>query len=75
MTKSELTALLYAHNALVEVYADPDLTLAEFVSAYGDFPHNYALHGRSETPGELEKSIVGPTIADLPYCVLSVCKT
>ena len=40
MAESELTALLYAHDALVKVYGDSDLTLAEFVSAYGDFPHN-----------------------------------
>jgi hypothetical protein len=50
MTESELTALFDAHDALVAGYVDSTLTFAEFVSAYDDFPHNYSLDARSETP-------------------------
>jgi hypothetical protein len=53
MTESEINALLDAHDALVKAYVDSSLTFAEFVSAYGDFPHNYRLQGHSETAEEL----------------------
>jgi hypothetical protein len=52
MTESELTGLLDAHDALVKAYVDSSLTFAEFVSAYGDFPHSYALDGDSGTAEE-----------------------
>jgi hypothetical protein len=45
MSESEISALLDAHDALVKAYVDSSLTFSEFVSAYGDFPHNYALVG------------------------------
>jgi hypothetical protein len=49
MTESEINALLDAHDVLVRAYVDSSLTFSEFVSAYGDFPHNYRLQGHSET--------------------------
>ena len=52
MTESELSALLDAHDSLVTAYVDSSLTFSEFVSAYGDFPHNYALDGHSGTADE-----------------------
>jgi|SRR5579863_3667847 hypothetical protein len=52
MTASELSALLDAHDVLVKAYVDSSLTFAEFVSAYGDFPHNYGFDGRAGTPEE-----------------------
>src|SRR5271163_628574 len=52
MTASELSALLDAHDVLVKAYVDSGLTFAEFVSAYGDFPHNYALDGHTGTAEE-----------------------
>jgi hypothetical protein len=52
MTESEISALLDAHDALVKAYVDLSLTFSEFVSAYGDFPHNYALDGHSGTAEE-----------------------
>jgi len=53
MTESELSTLLGAHDALVKAYVDSVLAFSEFVSAYGDFPHNYALDGHSGTAEEL----------------------
>src|ERR1700723_2336697 len=53
MTESEINALLDAHDALVKAYVDSSLTFSEFVSAYGDFPHNYRLQGHSETAEDL----------------------
>jgi hypothetical protein len=53
MTEAEINALLDAHDALVKAYVDSSLTFSEFVSAYGDFPHNYRLQGHSETAEEL----------------------
>jgi hypothetical protein len=53
MTESEINALLDAHDALVTAYVDSSLAFAEFVSAYGDFPHNYELQGHPETAAEL----------------------
>ena len=47
MTESEISALLDAHDFLVRAYVDSRLTFSEFVCAYGDFPHNYALVGDS----------------------------
>jgi hypothetical protein len=52
MTESEISGLLDAHDALVKAYVDSSLTFAEFVCAYGDFPHNYALDGHSGTVEE-----------------------
>ena len=52
MTESEVNGLLDAHDALVKAYVDSSLTFPEFVSAYGDFPHNYALDGYSGTAEE-----------------------
>jgi hypothetical protein len=52
MTASELSGLLDAHDVLVKAYVDSSLTFAEFVSAYGDFPHNYGLDGRTGTAEE-----------------------
>ena len=49
MNESEISALLDAHDALVKAYVDSNLGFDEFVSAYGDFPHNYALVTDSET--------------------------
>jgi hypothetical protein len=43
MTESEISALLDAHDALVEACMDSSLTFPEFLSAYGSFPDNYAL--------------------------------
>jgi hypothetical protein len=52
MTESEISALLDAHDALVKAYVDSGLSFEEFVSAYGDFPNNYALAGDSGTADE-----------------------
>ena len=52
MTESELNGLLDAHDGLVKAFIDSTLTFSEFVSAYGDFPHNYALDGDSGTAKE-----------------------
>jgi hypothetical protein len=52
LTESELSALLDAHDALVKACIDSSLTVAEFLSAYGDFPHNYALDGRAAAPAD-----------------------
>ena len=52
MTESEISAVLDAHDALVKAYVDSSLAFNEFVSAYGDFPHNYALDGHSGTAEE-----------------------
>src|SRR5664279_4889581 len=49
ITESEISALLDAHDALVKAYVDSGLGFDEFVSAYGDFPNNYALVGDSGT--------------------------
>jgi hypothetical protein len=46
-TESEIGALLDAHDALVKAYVDASLGFDEFVSAYGEFPANYALVGGS----------------------------
>jgi hypothetical protein len=56
MTESEINALLDAHDALVKAYIDSSLAFSEFVSAYGDFPHNYRLLGHSETAEEFAVS-------------------
>jgi hypothetical protein len=50
MTESELSALLDAHDALVRAYVDSSLTFSEFMAAYGNFPHNYALDGQTGIP-------------------------
>jgi hypothetical protein len=52
VTESELNGLLDAHDALVKAYVDSSLTFSEFVCAYGDFPHNYALDDHSGTVEE-----------------------
>ena len=49
MTESELSALFDAHDALVRAYVDSSLRFPEFLAAYGNFPHNYALDGYSGT--------------------------
>src|SRR6202051_1553522 len=49
ITESEISALLDAHDCLVKAYIDSSLTFSEFVSAYGDFPHNCSLVGDSGT--------------------------
>lgn len=51
-TESEISGLLDAHDALVRAYVDSSLGFYEFVSAYGDFPNNYALVGDSRTTGD-----------------------
>ena len=51
-TESEISALLDAHDALVKAYVDSSLGFDEFVSAYGDFPRNYALAPESGTREE-----------------------
>jgi hypothetical protein len=53
MTESEINALLDAHDVLVKAYVDSHLTFSEFVSAYGDFPHNYMPQGHSGTAEDL----------------------
>ena len=53
MTESEINALLDAHDALVRAYVHSTMTFAEFVSAYGDFPHNYGLAGHCGTADEI----------------------
>lgn len=55
MTESELNGLLDAHDVLVKAYVDSSLTFSEFVAAYGDFPHNYALDAHS---GSVEERAV-----------------
>ena len=52
LTESELRGLLDAHDALLKGYVDSSLTFSEFVSAYGDFPHNFALDSHSGTSEE-----------------------
>lgn len=47
MSELEISALLDAHDALVQAYVASGLTFSEFVSAYGEFPHNYALDADS----------------------------
>ena len=49
MPESEIDALLDAHDALVQACVDSALTFSEFVSAYGEFPHNYGFFGHSGT--------------------------
>jgi hypothetical protein len=49
MTEAEINALLDAHDVLVKACVDSALTFSEFVSAYGEFPHNYGLPCNSET--------------------------
>jgi hypothetical protein len=56
MTESEINALLDAHDTLVQAYVDSNLSFSEFVSAYGDFPHNYRLQGHSVSAEELAVS-------------------
>jgi hypothetical protein len=56
LTDSEINAVLDAHDALVKAYVDSNLTFSEFVSAYGDFPHNYRLAAHSATAEELSVS-------------------
>ncbi len=53
MIESEISGLLEAHDELVKAYLDSRLTFSEFASAYGGFPHNYALDGQSGTVEEL----------------------
>lgn len=36
----------------MNAYVDSNLTFAEFVSAYGDFPHSYGLDGQTGTAEE-----------------------
>jgi hypothetical protein len=50
MTEWELSALIDAHDVLVRAYVDSSLTFSEFLAAYGNFPHNYALDGQAGTP-------------------------
>lgn len=52
VTESEINALLDAHDALVRAYVHSTITFSEFVSAYGDFPHNYRLDGHWGTADE-----------------------
>jgi hypothetical protein len=49
MTEAEINALLDAHDALVKACVDSALTFSEFVSAYGEFPHNYGLLASLQT--------------------------
>jgi hypothetical protein len=53
MTEPELSALFDAHDALVRAYVDSNLTFPEFLAAYGNFPHNYALDANVGIPHEL----------------------
>lgn len=52
ITESEISALLDAHDAIVKACVDSSLSFAEFVVAYGAFPHNYGLHGEAKTTQE-----------------------
>jgi hypothetical protein len=49
ITESGISTLLDAHDAIVKACADSNLSFSEFVVAYGAFPHNYGLEGRSKT--------------------------
>jgi hypothetical protein len=53
MIDTELDALLGAHDALVKACVDENLPFSDFLSAYGEFPHNYALDGHESTGVEL----------------------
>jgi len=52
MNELEIGALLDAHDALVKAYVDQSLTFLEFVSAYGEFPRNYALDADSASAAQ-----------------------
>jgi hypothetical protein len=52
LIETEIAALLDAHDALVKACVDGSLSFAEFLAAYGDFPRNYALDGRSANPAD-----------------------
>jgi hypothetical protein len=47
VNESEIGAALDAHDALIKAYVDSSLEFDEFVLAYGDFPHAYALAGNA----------------------------
>ena len=53
MIESELTSLLDAHDALVKACVDGALSFSEFLTSYGEFPHNFALDGHESTGDEL----------------------
>jgi hypothetical protein len=52
VNETEIAALLDAHDALVRACVDGSLPFAEFLAAYGDFPQNYALDGKSINPAD-----------------------
>lgn len=51
MSEAEINALLDAHDSLVKACVVGELPFAEFLSAYGEFPHNFALD-RHESSGD-----------------------
>ncbi len=53
MLETELLALLDAHDALVAACAAGELSFSDFLSAYGGFPHNFALDGHESPHDEL----------------------
>jgi hypothetical protein len=54
MSATPIHALLDAHDALLRDCVEGRLTLAEFLSAYGDFPHANGLDEYSASPTERE---------------------
>ncbi len=57
MTESEIEGFLDAHDALIRACVDSQITFTEFLAAYGDFPHNYALDGH-ETATEEDRAML-----------------
>ena len=56
ITEAEISALLDAHDVLVQACVDSNLEFSHFVLAYGEFPHNYPLRG---TLGSEQERAVG----------------
>jgi hypothetical protein len=51
-TEHEIIVFLDAHDSLVNACVEGSLSFAEFLAAYGGFPHNYALDGKGEKLAE-----------------------
>src|SRR5262245_28086382 len=54
MSEGELVALLDTHDSLVMRCVSGQLSLAEFLQDYGNFPNRYALDGHEASAKELE---------------------
>ena len=52
MTESEIRGLLDAHDDLIRACVHSQIPFTEFLAAYGEFPHNYALDGHEAATDE-----------------------